>query len=204
MASRKTLLFLTFLLASANHLQAQRPQDTRRGAGARAGVWQVQQPADQPKMKRSAAFEGYVQRGLDDRIVVESSIGFWHATTPELQEPLGIIVETDIYIIPLVTALKLYPLTNSDQRIEPFVLGGIGFALGIADEGDNALGGGGTSILTGFGFKTAAGVEIQLGDAFGVSAGARYQLMRYREDIAGIGTFKGVGLEGGITYRFLF
>lgn len=204
MLSGRTLLFLTFLLGYAYDLQAQRPQDTRRGAGVRAGVWQVRQPADQPKMKRSAAFEGYVQRGLDDHLVVESSIGFWHANTPELKDPPAIIVETDTYIIPLITALKLYPLTDPDSRIEPFVLGGIGFALGIADEGDNALGGGGASILTGFGFKTGAGVEIQLGSAFGVSAGARYQLMRYREEIAGISTFKGIGFEGGITYRFLF
>lgn len=155
-------------------------------------------------MKRSAAFEGYVQRGLDDHLAVESSIGFWRARTPKLQDPPGIIVDTDTYIIPLVTALKLYPLTRPESRVEPFILGGIGFALGIADEGENALGGGGTSILTGFGFKAGAGIEIHIGRAFGVSAGTRYQWMRYREEIAGISTFKGVGFEGGITYRFLF
>lgn len=212
MRSRKLLLLALLGLAAAPVLSAQeRPESqverqirlARRAAGVRVGVWQVSGAEGDTTFKRSPRLEVYFQRGLDEHIAIESSAGVWWGSTTEVQG-LTNEVETRTYVLPLMTALKLYPLTTRRSRIEPYVLGGIGFALGIADEGANAIGGGGTSIATGFGFKGGTGIEYHVGTVFGIAAGARYEWVRYGEQLLGISTFKGVGFEGAITYRFPF
>ena len=84
------------------------------------------------------------------------------------------------------------------------MFGGVGFALGVEDQADNAIGGSGTSLVTGFGFRGGAGIELHLCDAFGLAASGKYQWIRFGEEIDSKDTFKGLGLEGGITYRFQF
>lgn len=175
----------------------------RRAAGMRAGVWQVSGAEGDTTFKGSPRLEVYFQRGLAEHIAVESSASVWWGSTTEVQS-LGNEVETRTYVLPLMTGLKLYPLTTRRSKLEPYLLGAIGFALGIADEGTNAIGGGGTSIATGFGFKAGTGIEYHVGTVFGVAAGARYEWVRYGEELLGINTFKGVGFEGAITYRFQY
>ncbi|MGQ0816235.1 MAG: outer membrane protein [Gemmatimonadota bacterium] len=175
----------------------------RRGAGIRVGVWAVERPAGDTTSTRSPLFEGYFQRGLDRHLALESSAAVWRRTTTARQT-FGGDVETRTYVVPLFTALKLYPFTTPDNALEHFVTAGVGFALGIDDVGENAIGGGGTSIVTGFGFKGGAGIEYHIGSALGLQASGRYQWIRYGDELAGVSTFKGIGYEGGITYRFQF
>lgn len=209
MRSIHLLLVALLVLAAPPVLSAQRPESeverqirvARRAAGVRAGVWNVTGAEGDTTFKRSPRLEVYFQRGLAEHIAVESSASVWWGSSTEVQS-LANEVETRTYVLPLMTALKLYPLTTRRSKLEPYVLGGIGFALGIADEGANAIGGGGTSIATGFGFKAGVGVEYHIGTVFGVAAGARYDGVRYGEELLGINTFKGVGFEGAITYRF--
>ena len=178
----------------------------RRGAGLRVGVWNVDAAAAR-QMARSPTIEGYFQRGLDRHLVLENSVGVWRATTTRTQvPPLGgpREVETKSYVVPLLTSLKLYPITGPGARIEPYLLAGVGFALGVQDEGDNAIGSSGTSLVTGLGFRAGAGLEVQLSKAFGVAAAGKYQWIRYSETLGGMERFAGLGAEGGITYRFQY
>lgn len=176
------------LSASAGVAQAHQqpeksdPRVERRAAGLRAGDW------------RSLPYgEIYFQRGLAARVALENSAGVWQRREGDWRS----------YVIPLLTSLKIYPIKLA-KRIEPFVAGGIGFALGIDKESTHAIGGGGTSFLTGLGLKTAAGVEYHAVGALSFQAGGHYLYMHFNDKLAGRQAFEGLGAEAGISYRFTF
>lgn len=190
-------------LASASTGWAQSDASARRGAGIRVGAWQVRDPgADLTTYSHSPHAEAYFQRGLDDRFALESTVGVWRRTSRTIENVTGNVVTTHTYILPLFTTLKVFPVTRPEQLIEPFILAGGGFALGIDEVSENAIGGGGTSIATGFGTRVGAGLEYHLNDVFGLTVSGRYQLIGYGEDLGGAETYKGFGFEGGLTYRF--
>ncbi|MGQ0563051.1 MAG: hypothetical protein ACT443_14395, partial [Gemmatimonadota bacterium] len=110
----------------------------RRGAGLRAGVWNVREPAGGP-VSSMPHIEGYFQRGLDRYLALESSVGVSWRKRIETQA-LGNEVESRTYLVPLFTALKFYPFTTVENALDPFITGGVGFALGIDDAGENAIG----------------------------------------------------------------
>jgi opacity protein-like surface antigen len=192
-------------LTCASAAYAQSDALTRRGADIRGGVWNVPEPgAELTTYSGNPFIEGNFQRGLDAHLALESTAGVWRRTARAIQPLTGNVVETHTYIIPLFTSLKFFPVTTMEDNLEPFLLAGIGFALGIDDVGENAIGGGGSSIATGFGFKAGAGIEYHITDVFGLVAGMRYQSISYSEELGGAEKFKGFGVEGGITYRFPF
>ena len=190
-----------------------RAQLARRGGGVRAGTWAVR-GEDAPSgvtVSETPALEGYVRKGLDAHLALENSIGFWrrrHTTTSSG----GIIgggttrSTLDSYIVPQFTSLVFYPLTGPERRLEPYVRGGVGFTIGIQDgsgsEGSFFVGGAGTSFVPGFGTTGGVGLEWRPGDALGLGASARYQWIRFFQELGGERTFQGLGAELGVTYRF--
>jgi Opacity protein and related surface antigens len=195
----------------------QRAEMARRGAGLSIGTWNVQNLHATQGATYSAtpAFEGYFQKGLDLHLALETTVGLWRRTQLLMQPgSFGSDSSSESvtsYVVPLFTALKLYPFTKPSQRFEPYLLGGVGFALGIDDRrasgSGNLLGGGGQSgvaLVTGFGFSGGAGVEWRFSNAFGLSAGTRYRWVRFLGDVGGDDTFKGLGFNAGITYRFQY
>ena len=180
----------------------------RRGAGIRMGSWQVQDAATVTGATTSTlpAFEGYWQHGLDKHVVLETSAGLWSRSQRSGGETLG------SYVIPMLTSVKVYPMTGPGSALEPFMMGGAGFTLGIDDRSASSAGGvlgggsgnGGTMIVPGIGLKIGGGVEYHLGQAFGVAVQGGYQYIRFLEDVANERTFKGVQMFAGLTYRFQF
>lgn len=179
-------------------------QLARRNAGLRIGIWQVADPAapSEVRFTTTPLFEGFFQRGLDEHWALENTAALWRRSRTDRQGVSAREVKTDAYVIPIFTALKLFPFTTPANLVEPYISAGIGFALGLEDVGDNAVGGGGTAIVTGFGFKAGAGIEIRLSETVGVLGAGRYQWIRYGEELGGTETFNGFGFEGGFTYRF--
>lgn len=200
--------------------RAERPEERaereRREAGLRAGVFQARglTRVDGAGYATTPVFEGYFQKGLDKHLALESSIGFWRRTQWRQSEG-GLFGEggeeqVTSYVLPLLTAVKLYPFTAPDEGFEPYLTGGLGFALGIDDRQDTSGGflgvGGaeGTALLTGFGFKAGAGVDMEVTGGFGVGVGARYQWMRFGAEVGGNRTYQGWALDGGLVYRFQY
>jgi opacity protein-like surface antigen len=183
---------------------AKRAQLARRGGGLRAGPWHLngqQQPAGTSTIP---AFEGFVRTGLDQHLLLENSVGVWRQ---QLQTSGtggllgGSATSTDDYIIPQFTSILLYPFTSPNDRLEPYVRGGIGFALGIEDP---QSGGGSMSFTPGFGLTSGLGVEWRMTDAFGLAVSTRYQWIRFFQQFGPQQTYQGPVIEAGITYRFQF
>jgi hypothetical protein len=212
------MLFL-LLAAAATHASAQQrpesPQEVearlaRQGAGLMFGVWNVQ-GVDREGVAASTwpFIDGYFQRGLDRHLAIESTAGLWRREETETRGGLTGQTTTrrTTYVVPLLTGLRFYP-TEPGTRIEPFVSGAIGFALGIEDNegaGGGLLGGGGgTRVETGFGFRAAGGVELALSRAFGVAGGAGYQWIRFGSPVGAVDTYRGIRVTGGLTYRFQY
>jgi hypothetical protein len=186
----------------ADESEAQRAARlARRGAGIRAGTWDVD-VAFVEKAARSPQYESYYQRGFDQHLALEHSLSVWRVKTSPEGFPQ---VETRTYIAPLLTSLKVYPVTSPGDMLEPYLLGGIGFAFGVEDESENAIGGGGTTVVTGVAIRGAVGVEMTLGGPLGIAAAGKYQWVYFGEELINTkNVFSGVGVEGAVTYRFQF
>ena len=182
----------------------------RAGAGFRIGSWGVRNLAQVSGTSSSSlpAFEGYWQKGLDRHVVIETSAGLWSRSQRSTSATGG--GTGNSYVIPLLTAIKLYPATDPGAALEPFMTAGAGFTLGV-DDRNGAAGGlvgggssGGTILIPGLGLKAGGGVEYHLGSAFGLVMQAGYQYVRFFQEVGGDRTYKGPQVSGGMTYRFQF
>lgn len=221
-----TKLFLTLLLTAAlvgapAVVEAQEDEDPehveevklqRRGAGLRIGVWNLSDDADPAESEIDAwpYLEGYFQRGLDRHLAIESTLGLQQRSIKTTTDG-GVIGgsstrEETIYVVPLLTAIKLYPFTGPENVFEPFIAAGGGFAFGVEDvESSGGLtGGGGTNVQTGFGVKGEAGAEWRFSTAFGLAARVGYQWIRFGDELGTTDTYKGWNVAAGLTYRFQY
>lgn len=183
---------------------AQAEQGGGRAFGLRAGSWNV--PVRRVEQAiRSPLIEGYYERSLGGLLALENSLAVWRVKTT-VQQPLpgARVVESRTYIAPLLTSLKLYPLAGADYTFQPYLLGGLGFAFGVEDESENAIGGGGTTVVTGLAVRGAIGVEMQLGGPLAIAAAGKYQWAYFGEELIGMNSFGGLGVEGAVTYRVPF
>lgn len=185
-----------------------RARRARQGAGIQVGMWGVTglpEPANHT-FSTWPLFGGYFQKGLDQHLALETSVGVWRRE----QRPTGATGDlVRAYVIPQLTQLKLYPATTPEQNLEPFIAGGIGVTIGVDNReavGGGILGGGGsgTQLGAGIGFRGTGGIEYRLGRVFGLAAYVGYQYVYFLEDMAGAQSYKGLVAGGGITYRFQY
>lgn len=188
----------------------------RRGGGVRVGTWDVRglNATSGAVVSKTPAFEGYVRRGLDLHLAIEHSVGVWRRTqsvTQTTSDPLGGTTQStstlETYVIPQFTSITFFPVTRPEQRFEPYVKAGAGFALGVDDragDGGGLFSGGGTSLVPGYGLSGGAGIELRLSNALGLTAAGRYQWVRFFQELSNERTYEGFGAEVGVTYRFQF
>lgn len=187
---------------------------SRRGAGLRGGAWMVQdlQEVSGATDERSPAFEGYFEKGLDLHLAMETTLGLWRRSQASHQSG-GVLSgssseRVNSYIVPMFTALKLYPLTRPESSFEPFLNAGVGVALAVIDRETTSGGlfgvGSGTSMAQGFGVKGGVGFDWRFSRAFGLTVGARYQWLKFTADVSGDRTFQGLGADAGFIYRFQY
>ncbi len=186
----------------------------RGGAGLRVGSWAVHDltaPAN-GRASASVAAEGWLQKGLDQNLVIESTLGFWQRTQ-SVTEPGPLGTQTDrerqTYLVPTMTALKLYPMGRSASPFEPYLLAGGGLVFGfdrekVSGTDPGVLPGESTTLNTGLGLQTGGGVEWSPGGQFGLAVGGRYQWASFSQQVGGRRMYRGPGLSAGITYRFRY
>lgn len=188
----------------------------RRGAGISAGVWDVRAltEVEDVDYSTSPSIEAFFAKGLDLHLALENTLGLWIRTQRSVSsDGLGGTTEETIrsYIVPQFTSIKLYPVSRPMDRVQPFVGAGAGFAIAIDDRETQGSGGGllggiapsGIAMVPGFGFKGQLGTEIR-GKAFGVGVSAKYQWVRFFQEVGGEQTFGGAGVDVGFVYRFQY
>ena len=190
-------------------------KEARNGIALWMGDWRVRNTEAPSSVSESETplFEGLFANGLDLHLALENSISFWQRSqTATLPGGVGGAVRQSVrgYIIPQFTSIRAYPFTRPSALVEPYLRAGAGFAIGIEDRSGatvGPLGNGttGTSFVPGFGLTGGAGLEVHATRALGLGAGARYQYVQFfNEGVAGDRFYKGVTLEGGLTYRFQY
>ncbi|HEU5183792.1 MAG TPA: hypothetical protein VFU01_04430 [Gemmatimonadaceae bacterium] len=202
--------------AQADSVNEQRVKRMRRGAGLRVGTWDVRglSQVSGARVNEWPMFEGYFQKGLDLHLALENTVSVFRREQRIMRSGgLGGTVEEKLtaYVIPQFTSLKVYPFTRPEQGFEPFIIGGAGLTIGVDDrensESGGLLGGGGESgvgFVAGFGLKGGLGFELRFSEAFGAGLGGRYQWVRFFGELAGERTYRGLGADIGITYRFQY
>jgi hypothetical protein len=185
----------------------------RRGGGVRVGTWDVRglTATSGAAVSTTPAFEGYMRRGLDLHLAIEHSVGVWRRTQSVTQTsgPLGGTTTSTLetYVIPQFTSIAFFPITGPEQRFEPYLKAGAGFALGVEDrtgDGGSLFSGGGASLVPGYGLSASTGVELRLSNALGLTGAGRYQWVRFFQELSSERTYEGFGAEVGVTYRFQF
>ena len=187
----------------------------RRSAGVQVGAWHVSGlgKSDGVSSSETPLLGGYFRKGLDRHLALETAVAFWRRTQTARQSgdllSGGGEERVTSYVVPQFTSLTLFPLTQPSQRVEPYVSGGVGFALGIDDRetvagGPLGGGGSGTAMTAGFGFRGGTGVEWRFSKAFGLSAGGQYHWIHFLQELGGERTFRGFAVTGGVTYRFQY
>lgn len=193
----------------------QRARLERRGAGISAGFWHARGLTESPGVDygESLAFEAFFAKGLDLHLALENTLGLWVRTqTATSDGGLGGSSTETIrsYIIPQFTSIKFYPVSRPADRFQPFAALGAGFAIAIDDRETESSGGvlggiagDGTAFIPGFGIRAQTGTELR-GRALGVSLLAKYQWIRFFQEVGGERTFQGPGVELGFVYRFQY
>jgi hypothetical protein len=202
--------------AQGDTLTEQRVKAMRRGAGLRVGTWDVRglTQVSGARVSESPLFEGYFQKGLDLHLALENTVSVYRREQHITRSGgIGGSVEEKVaaYVVPQFTSLKVYPFTRPEQGFEPYISGGAGLTIGIDDRENSGsgslLGGGGesgTGFVAGFGLKGGLGFELRVSEAFGVALGGRYQWVRFFGELAGERTYRGLGADVGLTYRFQY
>jgi hypothetical protein len=189
----------------------------RRGAGIGIGGWNVVGLEEQDGVRESSSpfFAGYFQKGLDQHLAWSTNVGVWWRTQRS-SSSVGLTGETvneevRSYVVPLFTALKLHPFTQPGRRLEPFLDGGAGFAMGIEDRSSDGTGGlllgsggSGTSLAVGFGFRLGVGLDWWPTRVFGLSGQVQHQWIRFANELSNEQTFKGFAVDAGLVYRFQY
>lgn len=213
---------IAMLAIASTTAEAQQPESRveerarleRRGASLRVGHWQVRGlvEVDGSDDSRTPVLEGSFAHGLDRHLALESSVGVWRRRQ-ETRQGGGIggesIERVDSWVVPMFSALTFYPFTGPRSRIEPYVEGGVGLAVGIEDRetttgglfgGENS----GIGMGAGFGFKGGAGIDLRFTPALALSLGSRYQWVRFFEDLGGERIYRGFAADVGLRYRFQY
>lgn len=185
-----------------------RTQRTRNGAGLQISSWQPEEPAGFLN-SGTIAFQGYFQKGLDLHLAWENNLGYWRRTSSWTETPplAGTTRhELQTHLVPMLTALRLYPFTTPTSPIEPFLCAGAGPVLGVQQHKssggltpDNT-----TSMYTGLGVKAGAGVDVRANEVFGITAGGHFESASFGQEMVGDRLYKGWGLDAGLSYRFQY
>ncbi|HVH39290.1 MAG TPA: hypothetical protein VM764_04625 [Gemmatimonadaceae bacterium] len=193
-----------------------RARMARRGAGIVIGDWQLRgiEPPSGVEVSTMPMFAGWLRKGLDDRLSLENGIGVWRRVqnSPATGGLGGSPAEeVQSWVVAQTTALRFFPFTDAGARFEPWVLGGAGFTLGIDDRetsGGGVLGGSaggaGMQMVPAVSLQGGTGVELRLGESYGVTGGMRYQWTRFFGDFGGERTYQGPVYELGLTYKFRY
>jgi opacity protein-like surface antigen len=208
-------LVLAPLAASAQQGGERAVRQARSGIALWVGDWRVHKDEAPSGVRESETptFEVLFAKGLDLHLVLENSVSFWRRSqTATLLGGAGGSARQSVtgYIVPQFTSIRAYPFTRPAARVEPYLRAGAGFAIGIEDRSGASAGplgtsASGTSFVPGFGLTGGAGLELRASRALGLGAGARYQYVQFfNEGVAGDRIYKGVTLEGGLTYRFQY
>jgi len=183
-------------------------QRARNGAGLQISSWQPDKPAGFQN-DQTMAFHGYFQKGLDQHLAWENTLGYWRrkSSWSETQPIFGTTThELQTHLVPALTALRLYPLTLSSNLIEPYVSAGVGPVLGFQQqksEGSLAPANENTT-HAGLGTRAGVGVDFRASEAFGLSVGGHFESASFGDDMAGERLFRGWGADVGLVYRFQY
>jgi hypothetical protein len=188
----------------------------RSGAGLLVGPWELRgiEPPAGVDASTLPMFSFFLRKGLDARLALENGVGIWRRVqnipatggiggTPEEEVQSWVVAQT--------TAVRFFPVTDAGAKLEPWVLGGAGFTLGIDDRetsGGGVLGGAsgspGVAIVPGFSLQGGAGAEWWFSESLALNVGARYQWTRFLQDFGGERTYQGPAFEAGFTYKFRY
>jgi len=194
--------------AEPAHDAAAHSQRARDGAGLQVSSWQPDEPAGF-RNDQTIAFHGYFQKGLDQNLAWENTLGYWRQTSTWTETQLlgGTTThERKTHLVPALTALRVYPLTTSTNRIEPYLSAGVGPVLGFQQEksSGNLAPADANTLHTGLGTRAGVGVDIQTSEAFGLTVGGHFESASFSEDMAGERLYRGWGADVGLVYRFQY
>ena len=206
---------LLALVACASTARAAGPTDdvaaqserARNGAGLQISSWQPDEPAAFQN-DQTIAFHGYFQKGLDQHLAWENTLGYWRQTIHWTEtQLLGTTThQLQTHLVPALTALRLYPFTTPASTVEPYVSAGVGPVMGFQQQTSSGYlaPADANSMHAGLGTRAGVGVDVRASEAFGLTVGGHFESASFGQDLAGQRLYQGWGADVGLVYRFQY
>ncbi|MBE0642893.1 MAG: outer membrane beta-barrel protein [Bacteroidetes bacterium] len=142
-------------------------------------------------------------------LYVDLSVGGWYTsyefTANDLLNETALIRKNSAYavIVPVTLGLSIAPLP--ENPIQPYAMAGIGAYIGItgyditevSDQNASA-----SDTYVRFGYYLGAGLDFMFAETFGVSVGAKYQFLEFKDPLyTGQKNFTGLQASVGIAMK---
>jgi len=156
--------------------------------------------------KSNIYFEGFFGYRFNQHMMLELSLGISNRGSVTLTE-FGTTNVGNVIIYPILLQLKLYPLSSTGSRLQPYFFGGGGVYYGRRSTQISSSG-----FLTNldqesetdFQYSLGGGIDLPLGRSFGLDLHVKYMPIYFSNSFVAINEYDGVSITVGVKYLYSF
>lgn len=227
MMIKRLALFSTLilLLVSANNAQCDQPGLVEKFSkshqlGMRLGAWTnlgalppdtLFNPSTNSIMATKLTnanfyFEGFFGYRFNEQLMLELSLGISNRGSVTLSQN-GSTEVGNVIIYPVLLQMKLYLLSMTDLRVQPYVFGGGGMYYGrrstqVSSSGYIYLDS--QESETDFHYSFGGGIDLPLSRSLSADLNVKYMPIMFSKTFVAINDYKGIGITLGIKYLYSF
>lgn len=151
-------------------------------------------------------FEGFFGYRFNEQLMLELSLGISNRGSVTLSQN-GSTEVGNVIIYPVLLQMKLYLLSMTDLRVQPYVFGGGGMYYGrrstqVSSSGYIYLDS--QESETDFHYSFGGGIDLPLSRSLSADLNVKYMPIMFSKTFVSINDYKGIGITLGIKYLYSF
>lgn len=151
-------------------------------------------------------FEGFFGYRLNEQLMLELSLGISNRGSVTLSQD-GSTEVGNVIIYPVLLQMKLYLLSMTDLRIQPYVFGGGGMYHGRRSTQVSSSGyvyQNSQESETDFHYSFGGGLDWPISKSVSADLNVKYMPIMFSKTFVAINDYKGIGITLGIKYLYSF
>jgi len=151
-------------------------------------------------------FESFFGYRLNEQLMLELSLGISNRGSVTLSQ-FGSTEVGSVIIYPILVQMKLYLLSMTDLRFQPYVFGGGGMYYGRRSTQISSSGyifTNSTESKTDFHYAFGGGFDWPLSKSFAMDLNIKYMPITFSKSFVAINDYRGIGITVGFKYLYSF
>jgi outer membrane protein W len=151
-------------------------------------------------------FEGFFGYRLNQQLMLELSMGISNRGSVTLTN-YGSTNVGSVIIYPILLQMKLYPLSTTASRLQPYFFGGGGLYYGRRSTQISSSGYVGDldyESETVFHYTFGGGIDLPLGKSIAADLNVKYMPVTFTKQFVALEDYKGLSITIGIKYLYAF